>query len=85
MDEQGLFEVTVKSVVPEQGIARVVDERGEELELYVDDETSIEVVEHETVGHIEGELGDIGEGYLAEVIVEDRDGKKVCRLLRCLS
>lgn len=67
--------------------ATIVDESGTELSVKFPVRVNIEVVEHETVGLVGGDLEDLDIGYHVEMdsLSKNEDGTYICDSLICIS
>jgi len=67
--------------------AVVVEENGNQIQVNFTLRTNVEVIEHETVGLMGGELEDLEEGYHVEIEVASTndDGSIMCDSIACVS
>ena len=67
--------------------AVIVEENGNQIQVNFSFSTNLDVIEHETVGLMGGELEDLEEGYHVEVEVAstNEDGSIMCDSIACVS
>ncbi|MFQ5839672.1 MAG: hypothetical protein ACE5HK_03010 [Candidatus Methylomirabilales bacterium] len=81
-----IVEATVKKVDLASRAVEVTTTEGRDLTLKLDEDSTIEVAEEETMGTIEGSLEDLQVGFIVEVELEEHaDGMCSCSNLSCVS
>ena len=82
-----MIEGRISQLDLENRSAIIVDENGNQIKVNFALRTNVEVIEHETVGLMGGELEDLEEGYHVEVEVASTndDGSIMCDSIACVS
>jgi len=82
-----MIEGRISQLDLENRSAVVVEENGNHIQVNFTLRTNVEVIEHETVGLMGGELEDLEEGYHVEVEVASTndDGSIMCDSIACVS
>ena len=82
-----MIEGRISKLDLENRSAVVVEENGNQIQVNFTLRTNVEVIEHETVGLMGGELEDLEEGYYVEVEVASTndDGSIMCDFIACVS
>ena len=82
-----MIEGRISKLDLENRSAVVVEENGNQIQVNFALRTNVEVIEHETVGLMGGELEDLEEGYYVEVEVASKndDGSIMCDSIASVS
>jgi len=82
-----MIEGRISQLDLENRSAVVVEENGNQIQVNFTLRTNVEVIEHETVGLMGGELEDLEEGYHVEIEVASTndDGSIMCDSIACVS
>ena len=82
-----MIEGRISQLDLENRSAVVVEENGNQIQVNFALRTNVEVIEHETVGLMGGELEDLEEGYHVEVEIAatNDDGSIMCDSIACVS
>jgi hypothetical protein len=82
-----MIEGRISKLDLENRSAVVVEENGNQIQVKFALRTNVEVIEHETVGLMGGELEDLEEGYYVEVEVASTndDGSIMCDSIASVS
>ena len=82
-----MIEGRISQLDLENRSAVVVEENGNQIQVNFALRTNVEVIEHETVGLMGGELEDLEEGYHVEIEVASKndDGSIMCDSIACVS
>ena len=82
-----MIEGRISQLDLENRSAIIVEENGNQIKVNFTLRTNVEVIEHETVGLMGGELEDLEEGYHVEVEVASTndDGSVMCDSIACVS
>ena len=82
-----MIEGRISQLDLENRSAVIVEENGNQIQVKFALRTNVEVIEHETVGLMGGELEDLEEGYYVEVEVASTndDGSIMCDFIACVS
>ena len=82
-----MIEGRISQLDLENRSAIIVEENGNQIKVNFALRTNVEVIEHETVGLMGGELEDLEEGYYVEVEVASTndDGSIMCDSIACVS
>ena len=82
-----MIEGRISQLDLENRSAVVVEENGNQIQVNFALRTNVEVIEHETVGLMGGELEDLEEGYYVEVEVASTndDGSIMCDSIASVS
>ena len=82
-----MIEGRISQLDLENRSAVIVEENGNQILLNFALRTNVELIEHETVGLMGGELEDLEEGYHVEIEVASTndDGSIMCDSIACVS
>ena len=82
-----MIEGRISQLDLENRSAVVVEENGNQIQVNFTLRTNVEVIEHETVGLMGGELEDLEEGYHVEIEVASTndDGSIICDSIASVS
>ena len=82
-----MIEGRISQLDLENRSAVVVEENGNQIQVNFTLRTNVEVIEHETVGLMGGELEDLEEGYHVEIEVASTndDGSVICDSIASVS
>tara|TARA_Y100000294_G_scaffold100284_1_gene93075 strand:- start:1013 stop:1261 length:249 start_codon:yes stop_codon:yes gene_type:complete len=82
-----MIEGRISQLDLENRSAVIVEENGNQIQVNFTLRTNVEVIEHETVGLMGGELEDLEEGYYVEVEVASTndDGSIICDSIASVS
>ena len=82
-----MIEGRISQLDLENRSAVIVEENGNQIQVNFTLRTNVEVIEHETVGLMGGELEDLEEGYYVEVEVASTndDGSIMCDSIASVS
>ena len=82
-----MIEGRISQLDLENRSAVIVEENGNQIQVKFALRTNVEVIEHETVGLMGGELEDLEEGYYVEVEVASTndDGSIICDSIASVS
>ena len=82
-----MIEGRISQLDLENRSAVIVEENGNQIQVNFALRTNVEVIEHETVGLMGGELEDLEEGYEVEFEVAsiNDDGSIICDSIACIS
>ena len=82
-----MIEGRISQLDLENRSAVVVEENGNQIQVNFALRTNVEVIEHETVGLMGGELEDLEEGYHVEIEVASTndDGSVICDSIASVS
>tara|TARA_B100000315_G_scaffold14350_1_gene13211 strand:+ start:1921 stop:2169 length:249 start_codon:yes stop_codon:yes gene_type:complete len=82
-----MIEGRISQLDLENRSAVIVEENGNQIQVNFTLRTNVEVIEHETVGLMGGELEDLEEGYYVEIEVASTndDGSIICDSIASVS
>ncbi len=82
-----MIEGRISQLDLENRSAVIVEENGNQIQVKFALRTNVEVIEHETVGLMGGELEDLEEGYYVEIEVASTndDGSIICDSIASVS